>query len=334
MSAPPDRPAAPGDRPDPEGRPAATRGARPPTRLSQLRLSTWRGVLVRAVVGFQRDHCGDLAAALTYWSLLALFPAAIVVVSLVRLVATGPGALDAMTEVLGELTPDTTAAELEQRILEVVEQRASAGLLLSFGLLGAVWSASAYLRAFTRAANRIYEVEEGRPFYVLLPRQLALTVLAILLGAVILLGLLVSGPVARAVGGVAGLEQTAVAVWDVAKLPVLVVLAGLLLSMLYWLAPNVRQPRFRWVTVGGLVALLVWIVASAGFGLYVANFGAYDATYGSLGAVIVFLVWLFIGNCAVLLGVEINAELQRGRRQQAGDDLAPDAPPLPPRRSR
>jgi len=291
-------------------------------------------VLVRAVVGFQRDDCGDLAAALTYWSLLALFPAAIVVVSLVRLVASGPGALDAMVRVLGELTPDATAAELEERMVEVVEQRAGAGLLLSFGLVGAVWSASAYLRAFTRAANRIYEVAEGRPFYVLLPRQLGLTVLAILLAAVILLALLVSGPVARAVGAVAGLERTTVAVWDVVKLPVLVLLAGLLLSVLYWLAPNVRQPRFRWVTVGGLVALLVWVVTSAGFGLYVAHFNAYDATYGSLGAVIVFLIWLYLGNCAVLLGAEINAELQRGRRRQAGDDLAPGTPPLPPRRSR
>lgn len=330
MSAPSGRPAAPGDRPGAGGRVGAFDRVRLPSRLTQLRLSTWRGVLVRAVVGFQRDHCGDLAAALTYWSLLALFPAAIVMVSLVRLVATGPGALDAVMDVVGQLTPDA-AGELDQRVREVVERRAGAGLLLSAGLVGAVWSASAYLRAFTRAANRIYEVEEGRPFYLLLPRQLALTVLAILLGTAIVLGLLASGPVAEAVGAVAGVERTAVRIWEVVRLPVLVVLAALLLSMLYYVAPNVRQPRFRWVTVGGLVALVVWIVTSAAFGLYVSHFGAYDATYGSLGAVIVFLVWLYLANCAILLGVEINAELQRGRRRQVGHDDG--APPLPPKRA-
>ena len=289
---------------------------------------------MEALRAFQRDNCSDLAAALTYWTILAMFPAIIVVVALVRLVATGPEAVDAIMGVIGELAPDAATGELEPRIRELVGQRSGAGLLLSFGLLGALWSASAYLRAFTRAANMIYGVREGRPFYLLVPTQLVLTVLAMLSAAAILLALLVSGPVARAIGSVAGVQDTTAAIWDVVKLPVMILLAGILLSLLYVVAPNVRQPALRWVSVGSVVALLVWIAASAGFGLYVSRFAAYDATYGSLGAIIIFLVWVFLTNCAILLGVEVNAELHRARRWQAGDEGEPDAPPLPPKRAR
>ena len=335
MTAPADRPPPPDEPGSDPSRPPTGPDDEPrlPTRLSELSPRAWRRALVGALTGFQRDNCSDLAAAFTYWTVLGLFPALVVVVSLVRLVATGPAAVDTIMDVVKELAPDAATGELQLRIREVVAQRSGAGLLLSFGVLGAVWSASAYLRAFTRAANMIYEVEEGRPFYVLLPRQVALTVLAMLLAATILLGLLVSGPVAQAVGSVAGLEDTVVGVWDVAKLPLLVLLAGLLLSVLYWVAPNVRQQGFRWVAVGGLVALAVWIVASVGFGLYVSRFGSYDATYGSLGAIIAFLVWIFLTNCAVLLGVEINAELHRARRRQAGDEVGRDRA-LPPKRAR
>lgn len=306
----------------------------PPAKFRQLRRSGWRRAFVGALRGFQADNCVDLAAALTYWTILALFPAAIVVVSLVRLVATGQDALDAIMGMVGDLLPDEATGEVERHIREVVTQQSGAGLLLSFGLIGALWSASAYLRAFTRATNLIYGVEEGRPFYILLPQQLLLTVVAMLLAAAIAVGLLVSGPIAAALGRLAGFEETAAAVWDVAKLPVLIVLGGILLSLLYWLAPNVRQQGLRWVTAGGVLALLVWIAASVGFGIYVSQFGSYDTTYGSLGAIIVFLVWVFLTNCAVLLGVELNAELQRARRWQVDDEVDPQASPLPPKRSR
>ena len=300
-------------------------------RLSQLRLSTWRGVLVRAVRGFKRDNCLDLAAALTYWSLLAMFPAAIVVVALAGLVATSEAAIATITDVIDELLPEEIAATLSDRLRDVTGRRTAAGVLFSFGLLGSLWTASAYLRSFTRAANHIYGVPEGRPFYRLLPQQILLTVALLLIAALVVIGLIVSGPVAEAIGEATGLAETTVALWDTAKWPVLVLLGGVLLSLLFWLAPNVQQPRFRWLTVGGAVALVVWVMVSVGFGIYVANFGAYEVTYGALGAVIVFLVWLFLTNCAVLLGVEINAELQRGRRIQAGRDDDPGGPALPPR---
>lgn len=307
---------------------------RPELRLTELHAATWRDVLVRSGKRFRRDNCLDLAAGLTYWTLLAIFPAAIVVVSLVRLVATEPGTVEAITEVVDELAPGLAATEVEARVREMVTQRTGAGVLLSFGVLGALWTASAYLRSFTRAANTIYRVAEGRPFYRLLPAQLGLTVLGLVLAAIIVVGLLVSGPVASAVGNALGVGETVVTIWDIAKLPVLVLLGGVTLSLLYWIAPNVQQPKFRWLTVGGAVALLVWILASAGFTVYVASFAAYDVTYGSLGAIIVFLVWIFLGNGAILLGVEINSELQRGRRWQAGHGLTADAPPLPPKNSR
>jgi membrane protein len=288
-------------------------------------------VLVRSVRGFKQDNCLDLAAALTYWSLLALFPAAIVVVALVGVVVTSEAAVATITDIVEELSPDQVAAAVTDRLREVAGGRTAAGVLLSFGLLGALWTASAYLRSFTRAANTIYGVAEGRPIYRLLPQQLLLTVATLILAATVVFGLVVSGPIAEAVGGALGWERTVLTLWHTAKWPVLVLIAGALLSLLFWLAPNVRQPRFRWLTVGGAVALLVWIVLSMGFGFYVANFGAYDATYGALGAIIVFLVWMFLSNCAILLGVEINAQLQRGRRLQAGQVADADEPALPPR---
>lgn len=300
-------------------------------RLNQLRVTAWRGVLARAGRGFQQDNCADMAAALTYWGLLALFPGLIVVVALVGLVATNHAAVDTIVEVVRDLVPGDIADVVEDRVREVVGRRTATGVLFSVGLLASLWTASSYLRSFTRAANTIYGVGEGRKAYRLVPLQLGLTLVGLVLTAAVLLGLLLSGPVARAVGQAVGLGRTGLTVWNVVKWPVLVVIAAVLLSLLFFVAPNVRQPRFRWLTVGGAAALLVWIVMSVGFGVYVANFGTYNATYGALGAIIVFLVWMFLGNCAILFGVEINAELARGRQIQAGRAAEPGESPLPPK---
>jgi membrane protein len=297
--------------------------------LGQIRWRTWRGVLVRAARGFLDDSCTDWAAALTYYGVLALFPSAIVVVALVGLVANSGDAVDAILDVFRDLAP-ASVDNLQQPISEVVAQQGSAKVLLSFGLLGAVWSASGYVGAFTRAANAIYGVEETRPFYRLRPVQLLITMASLVLLAIVALGLVVSGPVARAVGeavNAGGLARTA---WMIGRWPVLAMVAGFLLSLLGWIAPNVHPPRLRWLTVGGLLTLVVWAALSVGFGVYVANFSSYNVTYGSLGAVVAFLVWLYLSNCAVLLGVEVNAELQRGRRLQAGEP-ADTGPALPPR---
>ena len=306
--------------------------ARIPRRVRQLSWATWRGVLVRSAKNFVKDNCADWAAALTYYGVLALFPSTIVVVALVGLVSDGQRTVDTVIGLAREIGAGSVVGNdsFVTVVRGVVEQQASAKVLLSFGLLGALWSASGFIGAFTRASNAIYGVEEGRPFYRLRPLQIGLAGVSLVLFAILATGLIVSGPVTDAVGDrlhAGGLART---VWGIAKWPVLALVMMALLSLLFWIAPNVQQPRFRWLTPGGGLALVAWALASFGFGLYVANFGSYDVTYGSLGAVIAFLVWLYLSNSALLLGVQVNAELQRGRVIQAGAG-DPGEPVLPPR---
>ncbi|MER7167576.1 YihY/virulence factor BrkB family protein [Micromonospora sp. NPDC000207] len=303
-----------------------------PRRIRQLNWRTWRGVLVRSGQNFLRDNCVDLAAALTYYGVLALFPSTVVVVALVGLVSDGEQTVDTVLDLAREMGAGSIVANdsFVEVVRGVVDQQSGARALLSFGLVGALWSASGFISSFTRAANTIYGVTEGRPFWKLRPLQMGLAGVALILLALVATGLIVSGPIADAVGDLVNAGGLAVTVWNVSKWPLLALMLMTLLSLLFWIAPNVRQPRFRWLTPGGAVALLVWVVVTFGFGLYVSNFGSYDVTYGSLGAVIAFLVWLFMSNCALMLGVQINAELQRGRRLQAGEP-DPDDPLLPPR---
>lgn len=305
---------------------------RMPRRVRQLSWRTWRGVLVRSARNFVKDNCADWAAALTYHGVLALFPSTIVVVALVGLVSNGEQTVDTVLDLARDMGAGSVVANegFVSVVRGVVDQNDSASVLLSFGLLGALWSASGFIGAFTRASNAVYGVQEGRPVWKLRPMQIGLAAVSLVLLAIVATGLIVSGPVTDAVGDLlhaGGLTRT---VWSIAKWPVLAVIMMVLLSLLFWIAPNVQQPRFRWLTPGGAVALLSWVVASFGFGLYVANFGSYDATYGSLGAVIAFLVWLYLSNSALMLGVQINAELQRGRVLQAGEP-DPDEPVLPPK---
>ncbi|MEW2443312.1 YihY/virulence factor BrkB family protein [Micromonospora marina] len=306
--------------------------SRLPRRIRQLNWRTWRGVLVRSGKGFVTDNCADWAAALTYYGVLALFPSTIVVVALVGLVSDGPRTVDTVIDLAREIGAGSVVGNdaFVGVVRNVVEQQGSAKVLLSFGLLGALWSASGFIGAFTRASNAIYAVREGRPFYRLRPLQIGMAAVTIVLLAVVATGLIVSGPVTDAVGDLLNAGTVARTTWSVAKWPLLAVVAMTLLSLLFWIAPNVRQPRFRWLTPGGALALVAWVLVSFGFGLYVANFGSYDVTYGSLGAVIAFLVWLYLSNCALMLGVQVNAELQRGRAMQAGVE-EPDDPVLPPR---
>ena len=302
-----------------------------PTRFRQLRWSTWRGVLWRSVNGFLDDDCGDLAGALTYNAVLAVFPVGIVVVALVNLVTDGRTAVTTIIGILKDLGAGSVVADrnLTDVLDAIIVQQSSAKVLLSFGLLGALWSASSYVGVFTRASNRIYGVREGRAWWKLRPLQVGLSAIALVLMAVVAAALVISGPLVDAVGNALHAGDAAKLTYSIGRWPVLVLILMLLLSLLFWIAPNVRQPRFRWLTPGGAVALLAWGLASFGFGLYVANFGSYDRTYGSLGAAIAFLVWLYLSNCALMLGVEINAEVQRGRQLQAGAE-DPD-PPLAPR---
>jgi membrane protein len=302
-----------------------------PARIRQLRWSTWRGVLWRSLTGYFTDDCGDFAAAMTYSAVTAMIPSLVVVVALVNLVTDGQAALNTVIGMLRDLGAGSIVGNPSLRSVldSLLVQENSATVLLSFGLLIAVWSASGYVSAFTRASNRIYGVREGRSWWKLQLMEIALAAVALALLAVAGAGLVISGPLVDAFGDLVHAGPAARFAWTAGRWPVLVGIAVVLLSLLFWIAPNVKQPRFRWLTVGGAVALVLWAAVTFGFGLYVANFGSYDRTYGSLGAIMAFLVWLYLSNTAVLLGVQVNAQVQRGRLIQAGDP-DPD-PPLAPR---
>lgn len=287
-----------------------------PTNPTDLTKPSWRFILRKTVREFSDDECTDLAAALTYYAVLALFPALLALVSLLGLVGQAANS-SALTDLLAEVGAGS-AAETIRTQLDQLTRSPATGIGLVVGVLGALWSASGYVGAFGRAMNRIYEVTEGRPFYKLRPLQMVLTMGTVILAGLVALGLVVSGPVARAVGNAIGLGDTAVTIWSIVKWPVLLVLASLVIAILYYATPNVKQPRFRWLSLGAVVAIVTWVVASALFGLYIAHFGSYDKTYGSLAGVIIFLLWLWITNLALLFGAELDAEMERGRQLQAG----------------
>jgi membrane protein len=300
-----------------------------PDDPTDLKGHNWKGVLKRTIREFKDDNLTDWAAALTYYAILALFPALLVLVALLGIV----GQQDTISSLLDSLRSaglGSAADNIEQPLNDVVNQKGGAGALLGFGLIASVWSASGYIGAFMRASNAIYETEEGRPFWKLRPLQVAVTIVMVMLLAIVLIALVVTGPIAEAIGDAIGFGEAAVTVYSIAKWPILVAIVMFMFAVLYYVAPNVRQPRMRWVSPGGVVAVLLWIVASAGFGFYVANFGSYNATYGTLGGVITFLVWMWISNIAVLLGAEFDAELERERELKAGIN-AHDEIKLPPR---
>ncbi len=285
--------------------------------------------LKRAVREFSDDQCTDLAAALTYYSVLALFPALVAVVSLLGVFGQGPSTIDSLIKIMQNVAPGSATQQIRS-VLQNISSSQGAGFGLVLGLLGALWSASGYVAAFSRAMNRIYEIGEGRPFYKLRPQMLLVTAVSLVLVAVVAVMLVVSGSLAQAVGSQIGLGSTAVTVWQIAKWPVLVAVVIFLIALLYWATPNVKQPKFRWMSLGAFVALVVWVVASVAFGFYVANFGSYNKTYGTLAGVIVFLLWLWLTNVALLFGAEVDSELERGRELQGGI-AAEDELQLPPR---
>jgi membrane protein len=284
-----------------------------PTDLSGR---TWLGVLKRTVSEFKRDNLTDWAAALTYYGVLAIFPAIIALVSIIGLV--GPSATQPVLDNLAVLAPGPANDILSGAVKQVAAGRGSAGLAFIVGIALALWSASGYVGAFARASNAIYEVPEGRPFWKLRPLQMLVTTIMVLLLALCAIAVVVTGPVAQQAGDVIGAGGTAVTAWDIAKWPIIAAVVSIMFSVLYFAAPNVRQPGFTWITVGGVVALVVLLIASALFAVYVASFSSYNKTYGTLGGVVAFLVWLWVSNLAVLFGAELNAELERGRELEAG----------------
>ncbi len=287
--------------------------------------------LRRTLAEFRDDNLTDWAAALTYYGLLSLFPGLIALVSIVGLVGDPKGATQTITEVVTAIGPQSAAQTFAGPIESVASDRGTAGTAFVLGLALALWSASGYVGAFIRASNVIYETREGRPFWKLRPLQIAVTLTMVLLGTMLVVGLVLTGPVVDAVAGPLGVGSTAVTLWNLAKWPAMAAVFVLMVGVLYYASPNAKIRGFRWVTPGSLVAIVAWAIASAGFALYVANFGSYDKTYGTLGGLVVLLVWLWISNVAILFGHELNAELEREAEIEEGEPGAEQEIQLVPR---
>jgi membrane protein len=270
--------------------------------------------LRRTFSAFRADNLTDWAAALTYYGLLSLFPAVIALVSIIGLVGDPQTTTSKVTEVITEIGPESAAETFSGPVESIATSQGTAGVAFVLGLAVALWSASGYVGAFMRASNAIYETEEERPFWKLRPLQIAITLAMVVLGALLALGLVLSGPLVGAIANVVGLGSTAVTLWNVLKWPAMAAIFIGMVGLLYYTAPDADIRGFRYVTPGSLVAIVAWAVASAAFALYVANFGSYDKTYGTLGGLVALLVWLWISNLAILFGAELNAELERGDR--------------------
>jgi membrane protein len=293
--------------------PGDGRGPESPTDLGRR---SWVDALTRTVKEFKQDNLTDWAAALTYYGILAIFPALIALVSILGLV--GSSATQPLIDNLGKVAPGPAKDIVISAIKNLQQNQGAAGILFFVGLAGAIWSASGYVGAFMRASNAIYDIEEGRPIWKTIPVRVLTTLVMLALLVLSAIAVVLTGGLADQAGKLLGLGSTVLTVWDIVKWPVLLLVVSFMFAFLYWAAPNVRHPRFRWLSPGGILAVVLWVVASAAFAFYVANFGSYNKTYGALGGVITFLVWLWISNIAVLLGAELNAELERGRRIEHG----------------
>jgi len=305
--------------------------ARAPEGPANLEKKSWKDVLKRTFREFQEDNLTDWAAALTYYGVLAIFPALLALVSILGLV--GPSATQPLIDNLSTVAPGPAKEIFTSAITNLQKSQGAAGIAFIAGLAAALWSASGYVAAFMRASNDIYDIEEGRPIWKTLPTRVLITLVLLIMLALVAVAVTFTGPLAQQAGNLLGVGATAVDVWNIAKWPVILLVVMTMFAILYWAAPNVKHPKFRWISPGGVLGVLLWILASAAFAFYVASFASYNKTYGALGGVIIFLVWLWISNIAILLGAELNAELERGRQIKAGQP-ADKEPFLEPRDTR
>jgi membrane protein len=292
------------------------RHAKPVPSPARLERHDWRGVFKRAVREYKQDSLSDWAAALTYRALLALFPGLLVLVSAIGLL--GKSNSDKVLKNVQQHAPSSVQGTISRIFENVQSQQGVAGVIGIISLLVALWSASSYVAAFMRASNNIDDINEGRPIWKIVPIRLSVTIFLVVAVVIAAAIAVLSGGIAHDVGDAIGLGSTAVTIWNIVKWVLLLAVACLALALLYWAAPNARQPGFSWISPGGVVAVVIWAVASAGFAVYVANFSSYNKTYGSLAGIVIFLVWLWISNIALLLGAEFNAELQRARAIDSG----------------
>jgi membrane protein len=299
-----------------------------PGKPTDLSKGTRIDTLKRTFREFKEDDLTMLGAALTYYAVLSLFPALLVLLALLGL--AGTSTIDTLLQNIGSLTPGAARSVVTNAVHDLQGSNKTAGFAFIAGLAGALWSASGYVGAFMKATNVIYEVEEGRKFWKLKPLQIFATLVIMILTTVIVIAIVVTGPVAKRAGDIVGAGSTAVTVFDIVKWPIIALVVSQIFAFLYWIGPNVKQPGFRWISPGGVVAVVLWIVASGAFAFYVANFGSYSKTYGSMAAAIIFLIWLWLTNVVLLFGAELNAEIERGRQIEAGHP--PDREPFLPHR--
>jgi len=302
---------------------------RKPGSPRDLDKPSWKYITKKTLREFSKDQCPDLAAALTYYSVLSIFPALLALVSLLGIFGDPQKTTSALLDIVQGFAPGQTVDTIRPVVQDLASSSA-AGLTLILGLLTAIWSASGYIGAFGRAMNRVYEIDEGRPFVKLRGTMLGVTVVNLLIVVVIAAMLVLSGPVAESVGNLIGLGGAFLTVWNIAKWPVMLALIIVAIAILYYATPNVKQPKFRWMSMGSAIALLVFLLASLAFGFYVAYSNSYNKTYGAIGGVIVALLWLWILNMSLLFGAEFDAEVERGRQLQAGIE-AEETIQLPPR---
>ena len=284
------------------------------TSPTALPRGSWTQTLKRTATEFKDDKLNHWGAALTYYAVLSIFPALLVLVSLVGLFADPARVTKVLTDTISEMGPSTAADTFKGPIESLTSSRGTAGIMFIVGVASALWAASGYVSAFADACNTIYEVDEGRPFWKLKPLQLLVTFAVIVLAAIVALALVLSGPIVGALGGALGLSDTVLTLWRFAKWPAMLVLVLAIFGVLYYATPNAKVSGVRWITGGAILALVAWIGASILFALYVSNFGSYDKTYGTLGGVVVFLIWLWVTNMAILLGAEFNAETERAKQ--------------------
>ena len=303
--------------------------SRKPDSPTDVTKPSWKYIAKKTLREFTKDQCPDLAAALTYYSVLSIFPALLALVSLLGIFGQAGKTTSALLEIVQGFAPADTVDAIRQPI-EQLSSSSAAGLTLVLGILTALWSASGYVGAFGRAMNRIYEIDEGRPFIKLRGTMLLVTIATVLIVLVLSAMLVLSGPVAEAVGNAIGLGGAVLTAWNILKWPVILLLVILAIAILYYATPNVKQPKFRWMSLGSAIALVIFLLASLAFAFYVANFNSYEKTYGAIGGVIISLLWLWILNMSLLFGAEFDAELERGRQLQAGIE-AEETIQLPPR---
>ncbi|NKQ25355.1 YihY/virulence factor BrkB family protein [Streptomyces galbus] len=317
-----DHPTDDGPHPDDVG-PGPDVERRAPDAPTKLPKGAWRAVLKGSLREFKDDELTDRAAALTYYGILAVFPALLALVSLLGL--TGRSTTDKLLNNIKQLAPGSARDILTSAVQQLQGSAGVGSLMAVVGLVLAIWSASGYVAAFMRAANAVYDMPEGRPVWKILPVRLGVTITLLILAVVSAVIVVFTGGLAHRAGTALGLGDTAVTVWSIAKWPVLVVLVTIMIAILYWASPNAKVKGFKWITPGSFLALVIWLIASAGFAFYVANFASYNKTYGTMAGVIVFLVWLWISNLAILLGLEFDAEATRQRAIAGGHP--PEAEP-------